>query len=153
MCTACPKPACRRAAKAKGCRRSNSIRRAGNQFARRSLYRRSRDAFLSRRSKAPAPRPPAPAGAFLFWAPQIAIRVSNFAQTATARGCKQGQRGMGGCSCRKSDQFWEYAREAMLLVCDAKTAKDKQELLELSGTWTQAALQSRSRQLGDVSAA
>ena len=53
----------------------------------------------------------------------------------------------------ETDQFWECAKEAMLLVCDAKTAKDKQELLELSGTWTQAALQSRSRQLGDVSAA
>jgi hypothetical protein len=53
----------------------------------------------------------------------------------------------------ETDQFWEYAKEAMLLVCDAKTAKDKQDLLELSGTWTQAALQSRSRQLGEVSAA
>ena len=52
-----------------------------------------------------------------------------------------------------TDQFWEYAKEAMLLACDAKIAKDKQDLLELSGTWTQAALQSRSRQLGEVSAA
>ena len=34
--------------------------------------------------------PPAPAGAFLFWAPQVAIRVSNFAQTATAKECKRG---------------------------------------------------------------
>jgi len=42
------------------------IRRVGNQFAPRSLYRRSRDEFLSRRSKAPAPRAPQPpAGAFL----------------------------------------------------------------------------------------
>jgi hypothetical protein len=39
----------------------------------------------------------------------------------------------------ETDQFWEYAKEAMLLACDAKTAKDKQDLLELSGTWTQAA--------------
>jgi len=53
----------------------------------------------------------------------------------------------------ETDQFWEYAKEAMLLACDAKIAKDKQDLLELSGTWTQAALQSRSRQLGEVSAA
>jgi hypothetical protein len=67
---------------------------------------------------------------------------------------------MGGTTAQKTfdqsgvtDQFWEYAKEAMLLVCDVETAKDKQELLELSGTWTQAALQSRSRQLGDVSAA
>jgi hypothetical protein len=49
-------------------------------------------------------------------------------------------------------QFWEYAKEAMLLACDAKIAKDKQDLLELARTWTQAALQ-RSRQLGEVSAA
>src|ERR1700730_9975383 len=62
----------RRAAKAKGCRRSNSIRRVGNQFDPRSLYRRSRDEVLSRRSKAPAPRSPQrPAGALLFWAPKL----------------------------------------------------------------------------------
>jgi hypothetical protein len=53
----------------------------------------------------------------------------------------------------ETDQFWEYAKEAMLLACDAKTAKDKQDLLELSGTWTQAALQSRSQPLSEVSAA
>ena len=52
----------------------------------------------------------------------------------------------------ETDQFWEYAKEAMLLACDAKTAKDKQDLLELSGTWTQAALKSRYRPLGEVSA-
>jgi hypothetical protein len=53
----------------------------------------------------------------------------------------------------ETDQFWECAKEAVLLACDAKIAKDKQDLLELSGTWTQAALQSRSRQLGEASAA
>ena len=53
----------------------------------------------------------------------------------------------------ETDQFWEYAKEAMLLSCDAKTGRDKQELLELAGTWTQAALQSRSRPLGDGSVA
>jgi hypothetical protein len=53
----------------------------------------------------------------------------------------------------ETDQFWQYAREAMLLICDAETPKDKHDLLELAGTWTQAALQSRSRPLGDVSAA
>ena len=62
-------------------------------------------------------------------------------------------RGDGSALMSETDQFWEYAKEAMLLACDAEFAKDKQELLELSGTWTQAALQSRSRQLGDVSAA
>jgi hypothetical protein len=61
--------------------------------------------------------------------------------------------GHGRVLMSETDQFWEYAKEAMLLACDAKIAKDKQDLLELSGTWTQAALQSRSRQPGEVSAA
>ena len=61
--------------------------------------------------------------------------------------------GHGSVLMSETDQFWEYAKEAMLLVCDAETPKDKHDLHELSGTWTQAALQSRSRQLGDVSAA
>ena len=61
--------------------------------------------------------------------------------------------GHGRVLMSETDQFWQYAREAMLLVCDAETAKDKHDLLELAGTWTQAALQSRSRPLGEVSAA
>ena len=61
--------------------------------------------------------------------------------------------GHGSALMSETDQFWEYAKEAMLLACDAKTPEDKQDSLELSGTWTQAALQSRSRQLGEVSAA
>jgi hypothetical protein len=51
----------------------------------------------------------------------------------------------------KTDQFWQYAKETILLACDAKTDEDKQGLLELALTWTQAARQereasSRSRQ-------
>ena len=61
--------------------------------------------------------------------------------------------GHGKVLMSETDQFWEYGKQAMLLACDAKTAKDKQDLLELSGTWTQAALESRSRPLGEVSAA
>ena len=61
--------------------------------------------------------------------------------------------GQGRVLMSETDQFWEYAKEAMLLACDAKIAKDKHDLLELAGTWTQAALQSRSRQLGEISAA
>ena len=45
----------------------------------------------------------------------------------------------------ETDQFWQYAGEAMLSACDAKTSEDKQDLLELAGVWTQAALNSRSR--------
>ena len=33
----------------------------------------------------------------------------------------------------ETDQFWQYAREAMLSACDAKTSEDKQDLLELPG--------------------
>jgi hypothetical protein len=44
----------------------------------------------------------------------------------------------------KSDQFWQYAREAMLSACYAKTDEVKQGLLELARTWTQAALQERA---------
>ena len=43
----------------------------------------------------------------------------------------------------QTDQFWQYAKEAMLSACDAKTDDDKQALLDLARTWTQAALQER----------
>jgi hypothetical protein len=42
-----------------------------------------------------------------------------------------------------TDQFWQYAKEAILTAYDAKNAKDKEGLLELARTWTQAALQVR----------
>jgi hypothetical protein len=53
----------------------------------------------------------------------------------------------------ETDQFWQYAKEALLSAGYAKTDKDKQGLLDLARTWTQAALQkressSRSQQLG-----
>ena len=44
----------------------------------------------------------------------------------------------------KTDQFWQYAKEAILLACEAKTDEDEQGLLELALTWTQAALQERA---------
>jgi hypothetical protein len=44
----------------------------------------------------------------------------------------------------KTDQFWQYAKEAMLSACFAKTHDDKQGLLELARTWTQAALLERA---------
>jgi len=42
-----------------------------------------------------------------------------------------------------TDQFWQYAKEAMLSACDAKTDDDRQGLLELARTWTLAALAER----------
>jgi len=43
-----------------------------------------------------------------------------------------------------TDQFWQYAKEAMLSACYAKTDDDKQALLDLARTWTQAALLERA---------
>jgi len=42
-----------------------------------------------------------------------------------------------------TDQFWQYAKEAILSAAAAKTDEDRQSLLELARTWTQAALQER----------
>ena len=42
-----------------------------------------------------------------------------------------------------TDQFWQYAKEAMLSACCAKTDDDKQALRDLAQTWTQAALVER----------
>jgi hypothetical protein len=42
-----------------------------------------------------------------------------------------------------TDQYWQYAKEAILSACDAKTDGDRQGLLELARTWTQAALVER----------
>jgi hypothetical protein len=41
------------------------------------------------------------------------------------------------------DQFWQYAKEAMLSASEATTDEDKEGLLELAQIWTQAALQQR----------
>jgi hypothetical protein len=43
-----------------------------------------------------------------------------------------------------TDQFWHYAKEAMLSACYAKTDDDKQALFDLARTWTQAALVERA---------
>ena len=43
-----------------------------------------------------------------------------------------------------TDQYWQYAKEAILSAYDAKTDDDRQGLLELARTWTQAALQERA---------
>jgi len=43
-----------------------------------------------------------------------------------------------------TDQFWQYAKEAILSASYAKTDEDRQDLLELTRTWTQAALLERA---------
>ncbi len=42
-----------------------------------------------------------------------------------------------------TEQFWQYAKEAVLLAATAKTDEDRQSLLDLARTWTQAALKER----------
>jgi hypothetical protein len=43
----------------------------------------------------------------------------------------------------KTDEFWQYAKEAILSASRAKTDDERQGLIELAGTWTQAALVER----------
>jgi hypothetical protein len=43
----------------------------------------------------------------------------------------------------KTDQFWQYAKEAILSASEAKNDNDRRGLLELAQTWTQAALAER----------
>jgi hypothetical protein len=43
----------------------------------------------------------------------------------------------------KTDEFWQYAKEAILSASRAKTDDERQGLLDLAGTWTQAALVER----------
>jgi hypothetical protein len=52
----------------------------------------------------------------------------------------------------ETDQFWEYAREALLSISYAKTDEDKEGLLELARTWTQAVLVERASSLHDIPA-
>jgi hypothetical protein len=54
-----------------------------------------------------------------------------------------GRRSTVRCPMSIADQFWQYAREALLSACEAKTADDRKGLLELAQTWTQAALVER----------
>jgi hypothetical protein len=42
-----------------------------------------------------------------------------------------------------TDQFWQYAKEAMLLAYEAKTDEDKQAFLDLAQTWALAAIAER----------
>jgi hypothetical protein len=39
----------------------------------------------------------------------------------------------------ESDQFWQYAEEAMLWISQSKTEEQKRLLLKLVRTWTEAA--------------
>ena len=43
----------------------------------------------------------------------------------------------------KTDQFWQYAKEAIISASCAETEDERQGLLDLARTWTQAALVDR----------
>ncbi len=43
----------------------------------------------------------------------------------------------------KTDEFWQYAKEAILSASYAKTDDERQGLFDLARTWTQAALVER----------
>jgi hypothetical protein len=52
-----------------------------------------------------------------------------------------------------TDQFWQYAKEAILSASYATTDDERQGLLELARTWTQAALVERRAVDHDTTAA
>ena len=43
----------------------------------------------------------------------------------------------------KTDEFWLYAKEAIISASCAETEYERRGLLDLAGTWTQAALLER----------
>ena len=43
----------------------------------------------------------------------------------------------------KTDEFWLYAKEAIISASCAETEDERRGLLDLAGTWTQAALLER----------
>ena|ERR1700683_1329362 len=69
--------------------------------------------------------------------------VSNFEQMAAARGRTLiSGFGAGGWPMSIADQFWQYAKEA-ILSAPAKTDGERRNLLEFARIWTQAARQER----------
>ena len=54
--------------------------------------------------------------------------------------------GTRGCVMSKINEFWQYAKEAVLSARDAKSKEERQALLHLARTWTQAALMERRAQ-------
>ena len=64
-------------------------------------------------------------------------RWRQWAQTPQLRATRSREGSMS-----KADQFREYAEEAMRGARQSKTEKERQALIELACTWTQAAVQS-----------
>jgi hypothetical protein len=43
----------------------------------------------------------------------------------------------------KTDEFWQYAKEALLSALFAESDDERQSLMDLAQTWTQAAIVER----------
>jgi len=52
-----------------------------------------------------------------------------------------------------TDEYWQYAKEATLAACYAESDDEKQGLLDLAQTWTQAAMMERRTQVNTGSVA
>ena len=52
-----------------------------------------------------------------------------------------------------TDEYWQYAKEAALAACCAESDDEKQSLLDLAQTWTQAAMMERRTQVNTGSVA
>jgi hypothetical protein len=70
--------------------------------------------------------------------------VSNFAQTAAGNGRRLGSSGgvVRRVAMSKAEGFRQYAEEAVRWARKSKTEQEKQALMDLACTWTQAAVQS-----------
>jgi hypothetical protein len=47
----------------------------------------------------------------------------------------------------KTDEFWQYAKEAILSVANAKSDDERRGQFDLARTWTQAALIGRRERI------
>jgi hypothetical protein len=70
--------------------------------------------------------------------------ASNFAQTSALNKYKLQLRGALSPRAKmsKTDQFRQYAEEAMRWARQSRNEKEKQSYVDLASTWTQAAVQS-----------
>jgi hypothetical protein len=78
-------------------------------------------------------------------------QVSNFEQIGPAQKSRLTSGRVGAHGRRamsKTDQFWQYAKEAVISTFYAKTEEERQGLLDLGRTWTQAALLERASAVG-----
>ena len=69
--------------------------------------------------------------------------MSNFDQTIPAEEGRLTVSGRTGCAMSKTDDFWQYAKEAVLSASHTENEEEKHSFLDLARTWIQAALMER----------